>query len=412
MSQTLAINQLLHFKEQHSKLESEIANWEAEKAVMAKKLANVPGELTPPLGFHDALDKDPKLMNLTRRIDVYTQKIDFIVKSNGGEKIPSVLDMEKKVAELQEEREQFKRDKLAEFMKTQHPLVEKKLKDDVERGATNLALLAAQKKKLEAEIEEYQKQINKNFGTGSAAFDPSIIEVDERTKMLTQMLDKANLLRTEVTAPSRVTDFQRAAVPMKRDLKKQILGTIMAGLMGFGLVGFGVIVTESRVRRTMNLADVRKNVLCPIIGVIPARSGKKGTAHGIGETMEKARTQAAATVRPAGKQGDCRHQQPHRGRQRLPGLAACRKLQPSGHPDFARRLRFANSVASSRIASRKRARRLRRPVRHGSTERRSAAANNDPHFPAGRQVDPRSPARPECGAFGNHVAIAACFNST
>jgi Mrp family chromosome partitioning ATPase len=197
--------------------------------------------------------------------------------------------MKKKVAELQEEVEQFKRDKMAELMKSQQPLMEKKLKDDLERSTTNLALLASQKKKLEAEIDEYQKQISKNGGAGGANWDFPLLEVDERTKMITSMIDKANLLRLEVNAPPRVADLQRAAVPMKRDLKKQLLGTIMAGLMGFGLVSFGVIVTESRVRRAMTLADVQKNVICPIAGVLPTRSGKKGTADGIGETMEKAR---------------------------------------------------------------------------------------------------------------------------
>ena len=92
---------------------------------------------------------------------------------------------------------------------------------------------------------------------------------------------------------------------MKRDIKKQILGTIMAGLIGFGLVGFGVIVSESRIRRAMTLANVQNNVIGPIAGILPPRSGGKGQsgiAEGIGETMEKTRTNLLQQfARPGGK---------------------------------------------------------------------------------------------------------------
>jgi capsular exopolysaccharide synthesis family protein len=83
-------------------------------------------------------------------------------------------------------------------------------------------------------------------------------------------MNTANLLRLELSAPSRVQSLQKAAVPMKRESKKQLLGTAAAGLVGFALIGFAVVAYESRVRRAMSVADVQKATLGPILGAIPA----------------------------------------------------------------------------------------------------------------------------------------------
>ena len=58
------------------------------------------------------------------------------------------------------------------------------------------------------------------------------------------------------------------AVPMKREMKKQLLGTIAAALFGFALVGLGVVGYESRVRRALSVAEVQKATLGPVIGAI------------------------------------------------------------------------------------------------------------------------------------------------
>jgi capsular exopolysaccharide synthesis family protein len=92
-----------------------------------------------------------------------------------------------------------------------------------------------------------------------------------------------------VNAPPRVRDFQRASAPLKRELKKPILGAVVAGLLGFALVGMCVIGYESRVRRAMTLADVQKNMLGPIVGVLPARDAA-ANADAISEAVEKTRT--------------------------------------------------------------------------------------------------------------------------
>jgi Mrp family chromosome partitioning ATPase len=73
--------------------------------------------------------------------------------------------------------------------------------------------------------------------------------------------------------------------------------------VGFGLVGFGVIRHESRVRRAMSLADVQKNVLGPMAGILPPRGDQSpASADAVGEAMEKTRTHLLQQFgRPGGK---------------------------------------------------------------------------------------------------------------
>jgi Mrp family chromosome partitioning ATPase len=108
------------------------------------------------------------------------------------------------------------------------------------------------------------------------------------------MTEKANLLRLELSAPARVMNVQEATVPMKREVKKQLLGTAAAGVLGFLLVGLGVVAYESRVRRTMSVADVQKATLGPVLGAVPAVHSPTGqpSAEQLAlaeEAIEKAR---------------------------------------------------------------------------------------------------------------------------
>jgi len=290
----IAANQLVRLKENLAKLEAEGVAWENEKANLEKKIANPVDEVPPPpSGYSESLDHDPRLMTLARKSESMTSRIDYLVKLSGDPNLASVVDLRNKVAEAQKERETFKKERLAEYQKSQLPIVEKKLKNDLERCTTTLAQTATQKEKLAASIEEYQKTLGQIGPAGEALQNWPKVDVRERSKIITEMLDKANLLRLEVNAPPRVRDFQRAAVPLKKEMKKQILGTILAGLMGFGLVGLGVVLFESRVRRTLSLADVQRTVLGPIAGALPASGDPAVSPDAIGEAVEKIRAYLA-----------------------------------------------------------------------------------------------------------------------
>lgn len=290
LSAHLAANQLIRLKEGLGKIEADIASWEAEKAALEKKLSNVADEVPPPSPTYlEGLSNDPKIQGLARKIESLTNRVDYLIKLSNDPMLGSVVELRQKIADAEKERDEFKKERVAEMQKSQIPIIEKKLKSDLERCKSALGQFATQKEKMVEAIEEYQKSLGQNGMPGEILPDWLRVDVRERSKIITEMLDKANLLRLEINAPPRVRDFQRAAVPMKKEMKKQILGTVLAGLMGFALVGLSVVLYESRVRRALTLTDVQKAVIGPIAGVLPLRLGPKAD-DAVAEAVEKTRT--------------------------------------------------------------------------------------------------------------------------
>jgi Mrp family chromosome partitioning ATPase len=77
----------------------------------------------------------------------------------------------------------------------------------------------------------------------------------------------------ELNSPPRVRILQPASHPTQKDIKKQVIGTSFAGIMGFVLMAMGVVAYETMTRRVSSLADVKAAVPAPIVGVVPCQPG-------------------------------------------------------------------------------------------------------------------------------------------
>jgi Mrp family chromosome partitioning ATPase/capsular polysaccharide biosynthesis protein len=101
-------------------------------------------------------------------------------------------------------------------------------------------------------------------------------------------------------AISRVTKRQDASTPLQKDTKKQVLGTVFAGLMGFGLIGLGVVAHETRVRKVSSLGELRATGPTAVVGVVPWMPDG-GTARDpakradVNEAIDKLRSYVAQT---------------------------------------------------------------------------------------------------------------------
>ncbi len=151
---------------------------------------------------------------------------------------------------------------------------------DVEREISSLndRLLAAttlrdQAKKALAELPPEPRRAD---GTGDRKDDPKGPAVDvDKTDLLAHgvVLDRITIqeIQTafEVDSPPRVRAFPSVSSPVQKDLKKQILATVAAGLFGFVLIGFGAVAYEVRVKRVSGLADLKGPGSLPVVGVVP-----------------------------------------------------------------------------------------------------------------------------------------------
>jgi len=304
MSVQRAMDQQIKLEETRGKMETDLQSWKNELEKLEFQLKHI-GDEEPalPQGFMQSITSDPKMQVLAKKIETESSRIDYFTKLAGDPENPSVVQLRKKVEELKEERERFRRERVEEHRKSELPHLERSLKDKIEQTKATITHLVASLKTQNDAIDKYTKTLQANGLTGMKAPNFPAVDFRERSQMIVQMINKANMLRTEVNAPPRVQDFQRASVPMKKEMKKQLLGTIFAGLIGFGLVGFGVVVHESRIRRAMSLADVQQSVLGPLVGVLPLReegANALASAQATGEAIEKTRTHLLQQFSQAG----------------------------------------------------------------------------------------------------------------
>ena len=79
------------------------------------------------------------------------------------------------------------------------------------------------------------------------------------------------LTQMELNSPTRVRVLQQGSNPTQKDMKKQVMGTVFAGFMGFGMMILGVLAFETFAKRVSSLGDVKTASTMPVVGVIPCK---------------------------------------------------------------------------------------------------------------------------------------------
>jgi len=100
-------------------------------------------------------------------------------------------------------------------------------------------------------------------------YNPQNTVLSTEDGILSTLVKQYLLTQMELQSPPRVRPLQKASQPMQKDLKKQILATIAAGLMGFALVALGVVAFETMTRKVSSLTDLKSTGPAPVVGVIP-----------------------------------------------------------------------------------------------------------------------------------------------
>ena len=286
--------QLARLREKLDNAELRQKQLEDEKQRMARRRENVAAELPPvPPGFVAQLEGDPAISGINRQVAAWQRQLNYLVDLSGDRNGAGAKELRQKIAEAAQERERVRKERIEEFQKTQLQEVGRKLQSDEEKIDSDLAASKIIQDKTRTEIKEYETKLASILPEVEGKKDFSKTDRKSQSEIIEGLMGTKNLLQLELNAPARVIRVQEAAVPMKREIKKQLLGTIAAGLIGFALVGLGVVGYESRVRRAMTVADVQKATLGPVIGAIPAIRTTAGLPTGelalAEEAIEKTR---------------------------------------------------------------------------------------------------------------------------
>jgi Mrp family chromosome partitioning ATPase len=129
-------------------------------------------------------------------------------------------------------------------------------------------------------------------------YHPEASDLDSTDGIYRTLVRQYYMTQMELNSPSRVRVLQPASTPTQRETKKQILGTALAGLMGFGLMILGVVGYETMVKRVSSLADIKAVSPMTVVGVIPhpPRPGRDPLQQAAAaESIDKLRTYVAQT---------------------------------------------------------------------------------------------------------------------
>jgi polysaccharide biosynthesis transport protein len=267
----LAASQVARLREKLDGAEVRQKQLEEEKKRLIGKREHPETELPPvPAGFVAQLEGDPVIAGINRQVALWQKQLNYLIDLSGDKNNPAVLELKGKIDTGAQDRERVRKERIEEFQKSQLQEVVRKLQSDDEKINAELGNLKIVQEQTRTEMKEYEAKLSKILPDIEGPKDFNKVDTRNRSEIIGGMMEKANLLRLELSAPTRVQSLQKAAIPMKREIKKQLLGTIAAGFIGFLLVGLGVVAYESRVRRTMSVADVQKATLGPIVGAIPA----------------------------------------------------------------------------------------------------------------------------------------------
>lgn len=267
----LVASQLTRLREKLDAAEVRQKQLEEDRKRLARRRANPAGDL-PPLspGYVAQLEGDPAVAGINRQVGQWQAKLAYMLELNRDETNPGAVDLKKKIADAVRDKERVRKERVEEFQKTQLQEVERALQREGERIDADLIGNKIVQDKVRAEMKEYEAKLAKILpDSGDGPKDFGKVDTASRSEIISGMMGRANLLRLELTAPKRAVHVDYAAVPLKREMKKQLMGTAAAALIGFALVGLGVVGYEARVRRAMTVADVQKATLGPILGTIP-----------------------------------------------------------------------------------------------------------------------------------------------
>jgi Mrp family chromosome partitioning ATPase len=102
-------------------------------------------------------------------------------------------------------------------------------------------------------------------------YNPGDTALSMEDSIFGRLVAQYHLTKLELGSPERVWVLQSASQPTQKDMRKQILGTIFAGLMGYAIVALGVVAFETMGRRVSSLADLKSSTPAPVVGVIPCQ---------------------------------------------------------------------------------------------------------------------------------------------
>ena len=232
-----------------------------------------------------AVEKDNELIERTLRMK-YAKRRYEVMRAAGDETAPGVVRLLEDWQAEEKGLEKLKQEKLYAVEGLRRTEEAKKLVPEWQEAERTIKRLAEQLAESKGQLAKAEKTLRElpapvaqagfredNTGPG---YSPAETVVKTEDGVLSSLVKQYLLTKMELDSPQRVRVLQKGSTPMQKDLKKQVIGTVAGGLMGFGLIALGVLAFETVSRRVSSLADLKSAGPCPVVGrhPVPARRGR------------------------------------------------------------------------------------------------------------------------------------------
>ncbi|MFO0805967.1 MAG: CpsD/CapB family tyrosine-protein kinase [Gemmataceae bacterium] len=231
------------------------------------------------------VDKDEEIIKQSLRMKQAKTKYEF-AKSAGDENSPGVMSLREAWVAHEAKLKEMREEKGRVFEGAKRAVEAKQLAAEWENVKHQVERLEAQLAMAKASLEKSGRQlvdmpvaptgVVQTGGSIQAGVPYSADTTDLLTtdQIFSRLVQQYHVTKLELESPARVRLLQPASAPMQKDMRKQILATVFAGLMGYGLIALGVVAYETAGRRISSLSDVKGSGPAPIVGVIPCLPGQ------------------------------------------------------------------------------------------------------------------------------------------
>jgi len=289
-----------------SRMNEELRRAEVDATVALQKYKDFQARLTkvdtlemPAGDLENFLANDEEYKFLQHRVETAEKRSKYlkaVVTSPTNADYQDALDqVKKRQKEVEDYRRNLKGDKSRAFQ----ALNRRELEPKVEEARTLAAAQDLRVRMLRSHLANVEPVKETMLANGKTATDITTLTPEETalvqmTGIYELLLKKINLMNIETQTSPRVVVVQQASVPIKKEMKKQLLGTGMGGLLGFGLIGACITLYENRVRRVFGVRDVTANPNVNMLGMVPEITShdpkmKNGKADPFVEAVDQVR---------------------------------------------------------------------------------------------------------------------------
>ncbi len=230
---------------------------------------------TPSPESLSAADKDPDVIIKVEYAKQLRADYDFLRDSRRDPNAPKIQDARIAAEKAEADAERVKVEKAKALDSARSRDLSQRLTYSLDLAQQHLSSFQERERVTRQQLETAKKELNetpldvKATEKKGPPVDPILTDLLTHDSVYARLTAQLIGLEFELQSPPRVRKLQDASSPSVKDAKKQIIGTVAAGMLGFVLLGLAAVAYESKARKVCSLAELKTVGPTPVVGVIP-----------------------------------------------------------------------------------------------------------------------------------------------